>query len=289
MRHPGVSPKLAPAAGIACGGSFFYYEVYLLAAMKILKGSEIALFFQVRHQALAASFDRPPHLAIIKSDDNVAAEKYLKAKAAYGQAIGVTVSIYSEKPEHLLERIKQLGADPDVTGIIVQLPLPDAALTDQALAAVPPTKDVDGLGPHSPFEATTPKAVLWLLAAYDVTIGGQIAVVGQGRLIGKPLADRLEVTGHHVIRCDINTPDLAAAINDADMVLSATGQAHLIKSAMLKSGAVGVDAGSPAPEFAPEVYSRPDLILTPNPGGVGPMTVACLFDNLLIAAQTQQK
>lgn len=252
--------------------------------MKLLDGREAALFLQERHASLTAGLDHQPHLAIIRSQDNVAADKYLRAKAAYGEAIGAKVSIYSEGPHQLLDRIAQLGADKSVTGIIVQLPLPDANLTDQALAAVPATKDVDGLGPNSPYEATTPKAVLWLLASYDVRVGGNIAVVGQGRLIGRPLADRLEAAGHQVTRCDIHTPDLAAALANADMVLSATGQRHLIKSEMLKCGAVVIDAGSPAAEVEPAAYRRLDLTLSPNPGGVGPMTVACLFDNLLIAA-----
>ncbi|QQR52549.1 bifunctional 5,10-methylenetetrahydrofolate dehydrogenase/5,10-methenyltetrahydrofolate cyclohydrolase [bacterium] len=256
--------------------------------MKLLNGRELALFLQNRHASLVAGMTVPPRLAIIRSQDNIAADKYLRAKSIYGAAIGAKVDVYSEAPADIIRRIKSLGDDPAVTGIIVQLPLPDDDLTNQALAAVPASKDVDGLGHNSPFEATTPKAVLWLLAAYDVPVQGKIAVVGQGRLIGKPLADRLEAAGHNVLRCDIRTIDLANVLGDADMLFSATGQAHLITTHMIKTGAVVVDAGSPAPEFEPAVYDRSDLILTPNPGGVGPMTVACLFDNLLIASQRRQ-
>jgi methylenetetrahydrofolate dehydrogenase (NADP+)/methenyltetrahydrofolate cyclohydrolase len=124
-----------------------------------------------------------------------------------------------------------------------------------------------------------------LLAAYNVDLQGRIVVVGQGRLVGKPLADRLEVSGHDVVRCDVHTKDLRAETIQADILFTGTGQEHLIKPDMVKDGAVVVDTGSPRNEIDPALYDRDDLTITPNPGGVGPMTVASLFDNLLIAAQ----
>lgn len=255
--------------------------------MKILDGREIASYIKQRHAGQVAGLNFVPKLAIIRSQDNEAAERYLRAKSAYGTDIGVQVDTYVEAPSTILERIASLNADTAVTGLIIQLPLPDAKITATALAAVAPAKDVDGLGPNSPYEAGTPKAVLWLLAAYNIEIPQRVVVVGQGRLIGQPLANRLEADGHQVTRCDIHTTDLRAATIEADMVLCATGRQHLITSDMIKPGAVCVDAGSPAPEFAPDVYQRTDLTLTPNPGGVGPMTVVSLFDNLLIAAANQ--
>jgi methylenetetrahydrofolate dehydrogenase (NADP+)/methenyltetrahydrofolate cyclohydrolase len=123
------------------------------------------------------------------------------------------------------------------------------------------------------------------LAAHNIDLKGHIVVVGQGRLVGKPLADRLEASGHDVTRCDINTPDLRAETIRADILFTGTGQEHLITSAMVKHEAVIVDTGSPRNELDPALYDRSDLTLTPNPGGVGPMTVVSLFDNLLIAAQ----
>ncbi|HEY6737178.1 MAG TPA: bifunctional 5,10-methylenetetrahydrofolate dehydrogenase/5,10-methenyltetrahydrofolate cyclohydrolase [Candidatus Saccharimonadia bacterium] len=253
--------------------------------MKLLSGRDIALFIKERHALTVAGLSVPPKLAIIRSADNEAAERYLRAKSAYGHDIGAQVDTYVESAGTMLDRIAALNADPSVTGIIIQLPVTTPELTDAALAAVAPAKDVDGLGPNSPYEAGTPKAVLWLLAAHNVDIAGRIAVVGQGRLIGRPLADRLEAAGHHVTRCDIHTPDVGAVTRASHMVFSATGQPHLIKSQMIMPGTVCVDAGSPAPEFDPAVYQRDDVIITPNPGGVGPMTVVSLFDNLLIAAQ----
>ncbi|MDB5178626.1 MAG: putative Methylenetetrahydrofolate dehydrogenase [Patescibacteria group bacterium] len=257
--------------------------------MKLLDGRDIAQFIQQRHQQMVAGLANQPRLAIIRSADNEGAKRYLKLKSQYGEEIGAAVDVYAEQPGTLLGRIRQLNADPRVTGIIIQLPLPSAELTAQAVKAVDPAKDVDGLGPHSSFETATPKAALWLLASHNVDLRGRIVIVGQGRLVGKPLADRLEASGHEVVRVDINTKDLRAETIQADMIFTGTGRPGLIKPNMVKEGAVVVDTGAPLGELDPALYDRDDLTITPNPGGVGPMTVASLFDNLLIAAQQRAK
>jgi methylenetetrahydrofolate dehydrogenase (NADP+)/methenyltetrahydrofolate cyclohydrolase len=253
--------------------------------MKLLNGRDVAAFIQERHIHQVQGMEQPPRLAIIRSADNEAGDRYLKMKQRYGHEIGAEVDLYVEEGQGILDRIATLAEDKSVTGILIQLPLTDADMTDAALAALPPDKDIDGLGAHSPYEAATPKAALWLLAAYNVDLHGRIVVVGQGRLVGKPLADRLEASGHDVVRCDINTADLSAETRQADILFTGTGQEHLIKPDMVKEGAVVVDTGSPRNELDPALYDRDDLTITPNPGGVGPMTVASLFDNLLIAAQ----
>lgn len=257
--------------------------------MKLLDGRDLSLFIKARHATMAAELRPRPKLAIIRSADNEAAERYLRAKSRYGADIGVDVITFAETPDTMLTRIAALNTDPSVTGIIIQLPVPGEDFTARALAAVDPAKDVDGLCPEPVFETATPKAVLWLLAAHDVSLAGRIVVVGQGRLVGKPLADRLEASGHQVVRCDEHTADLRTETLQADVLFSSTGVEHLIKSDMVKEGATVVDTGSPRPELDPELFNRPDLRLTPNPGGVGPMTVVSLFDNLLIAAENLTK
>jgi methylenetetrahydrofolate dehydrogenase (NADP+)/methenyltetrahydrofolate cyclohydrolase len=252
--------------------------------MKLLDGKSVAEFIEERHARQVAGMEHKPRLAIIRSRDNEAGDRYLKMKRQYGEDIGVAVDLYVETSETILDRIRSLNADASVTGIIIQLPLTNAEIAAKATAAVATEKDVDGLAPGSPYEAATPKAVLWLLAAHNIDLAGRIVVVGQGRLVGKPLADRLEAQGLDVLRCDVNTEDLAAETRQADILFTGTGQEGLIKPDMVKQGAVLVDTGSPRNEFDPALYERPDLTLTPNPGGVGPMTVASLFDNLLIAA-----
>jgi methylenetetrahydrofolate dehydrogenase (NADP+) / methenyltetrahydrofolate cyclohydrolase len=252
--------------------------------MKLLDGKTAASFLKERHARQVAAMSTPPRLAIIRAKDNEAGDRYLKMKRRYGEEIGVPVDLYVETAATILGRIDELNHDATVTGVMIQLPLENPEITAKATAAVDPRKDIDGLAPDSLYEAATPKAVLWLLAAHNVDLAGRIVVVGQGRLVGKPLADRLEASGHDVVRCDINTTDLAAETRRADIIFTGTGQAGLIKPDMVKEGAVLVDTGSPKNEFDPALYDRDDLTLTPNPGGVGPMTVASLFDNLLIAA-----
>jgi len=257
--------------------------------MKLLDGSEVAGYIMGRHAGQARSFDAPLRLAIVREGHNPAIEKYLPVQKRYAEDIGVELDVYAETAETLVDRVKSLGADPAVTGIVVKLPLAHPELTDAALAAVPVAKDVDGLAPGTRFEAATPKAVSWLLAAYNVDLAGRVlAVVGQGRLVGKPLADAWEASGYKVLRLDDSTTDLAEQLRGADVVVAATGVPGVITADMLQPGAVVVDVGSPASELAADVRDRTDLTITPNPGGVGPMTVVSLFDNLLIATQNQR-
>lgn len=259
-------------------------------APKLLDGRDPAGFIQTRHAGTVAGFATPPRLAIVRSAANPSGDRYLKMKRAYGEEIGVPVDLYVEAGSAILERIAKLNADPEVTGIIIQLPLENRDLEAEALASVAPAKDVDGLAPSSPFEPGTVKAVLWLLAAYNITPAGRIVIVGQGRLVGRPLADRLKAAGHDVATADIKTTDLSALTRAADFIVTGTGRPGLIKSDMVKPGAVVIDTGAPSAELDPALYDRADLTaITPNPGGVGPMTVAALFDNLLIAAQQKPR
>lgn len=252
--------------------------------MKRLDGREVAGFIQERHARQVRGLHPAPRLAIVRQGATPATDLYLRVKRQYGEDIGASVSLYTETPDSILDRIAALNADPVVTGIIIQLPFADApALEERATAAVAPGKDVDGLAPDSPFEVATVKGIFWLLAAYNTDIKGRVAVVGQGRLVGRPFADQAEASGAEVLRADINTPDLTAVTSTADIIVTATGRPGLITSGMVRSGAIVIDAGSPRSDLAPELFGRSDLTITPNPGGVGPMTVAALYDNLLIA------
>src|ERR1700683_5642676 len=255
---------------------------------KLLDGAEPAGFIQALHIRIVAGMKTNPRLAIIRSAENPAGDQYLRMKHRHGRTIGVPVDLYVESGKGIIKRIEQLNADPNVTGILIQLPLKEGGeLTNRALAAVTQAKDIDGLGPNSPYEPGTVKAVLWLLAAYNIDITGRSVIVGQGRLVGRPLADRLEAAGHEVVRADITTADLGALTRTGDLLFTGTGRPGLIHADMVKPGAVVVDTGAPSAELDPALYERSDLkAITPNPGGVGPMTVVSLFDNLLIAAQT---
>lgn len=192
--------------------------------------------------------------------------------------------------------LDNLNNDAAVHGIIVQLPLDDPSQTDEILARIAPEKDVDGLGGSAQFDSATAIAINWLLAGYSVDLQGKkIAIVGAGRLVGAPLARMWTRSGFNVTVLDRKTEDISKVLKQSDVVITATGQPHLITSTMLKLGAVVVDAGTASENGAivgdldPAVRQRDDLILTPEKGGVGPLTVAALFDNVITAAQRTVK
>ncbi|MBW4061066.1 bifunctional 5,10-methylenetetrahydrofolate dehydrogenase/5,10-methenyltetrahydrofolate cyclohydrolase [Candidatus Saccharibacteria bacterium] len=258
--------------------------------MKLLDGREAADFIKARHAGEVRGLP-PMRLAIVRQGATAATDMYLRVKQRYGDDIGIDVDLYTETGATLLKRIHQLNSDDSVMAINVELPFTDAPeLTNEALAAVTPSKDVEGFAPGSEFEVVTPKAIMWLLAAYNIDLKARrIGIVGLGKLVGAPLAERLEASGHTVMRCDEHTKDLAAQLSECPVVITATGQPGLITASMLADGAVVVDAGAPKSDLADDVLARPDLTRTPNPGGVGPMTVAALFDNVILACRRARK
>lgn len=247
----------------------------------ILDGRDIADYIKQRHHEQVRKLHPAPVLAIVTAGSDPATQKYLAAKQRYGQDIGVRVDIVEIQSEG---QVREIRAD----GIIVQLPLGDLD-ADKAISYIADRQDIDGLKPNSQFQPATVKAILWLLAAYQIDWKNKIvAVIGQGRLVGKPLTEALRGSGAQVLTADERTENLQGLCLQADIVVSATGQAGLIKPGMVKAGAVVVDCGSPEPEVDPVLLKDASLKITPVPGGVGPMTVACLYDNLLIAAAGRQ-
>lgn len=255
----------------------------------ILDGLELAGFIKQRHYDQVRALRAAPKLLIISAGDDAATKKYIRAKERYGFDIGAVVEhwgMHAAAPEQNRQLVEGLVKQEDTHGVIIQLPLPEAIDEEEYINLIPVSKDVDGLRPDSNFDPATPKGIMWLLGSYDIKPRGKTAVVvGQGRLVGEPISRMLEDSGAEVIVCDEDTEDLAAETLQGDIIVMATGQKHLLKPGMVKPGAAIVDAGSPWPEVDPELLETPGLKITPNPGGVGPMTVAALFDNLLLAAQ----
>jgi methylenetetrahydrofolate dehydrogenase (NADP+)/methenyltetrahydrofolate cyclohydrolase len=264
--------------------------------MKLLNGQEIAEFIKERHahqtRALVSQKIHPK-LAIIRTNSEPVVDTYMRLKTSYGEDIGVAVDIHDINQADSPEVISQLNNDKTVHGIIVQLPLPSPAQTDEILNLVDPAKDVDGLGNNPKFDAATPTAIIWLLNGYNIDLSrNKIVIVGQGRLVGRPLLRLLEKSGLKPITADKNTDNLAEVVKQGDIVISATGQPGLITSEMLKDGAIVVDAGASTDsngvvgDVAAEARSRDDLTITPESGGVGPLTVCALFENVIRAAGT---
>ncbi|HUP26604.1 MAG TPA: bifunctional 5,10-methylenetetrahydrofolate dehydrogenase/5,10-methenyltetrahydrofolate cyclohydrolase [Candidatus Limnocylindrales bacterium] len=266
--------------------------------MKLLNGKELAGFIKERQaqqvRSLKQASNIVPRLAIIRTNPDPVVDTYMRLKSQYGEDIGVPVDVHTVLQPEALKRIEQLNTDPQVSGIIVQIPLPDPSQTDTILSAVTPQKDVDGLAANTIYDAPTPIAISWLLAGYNVELNGKrIVIVGHGRLVGSPLLKMWQASNYDVAVADKSTADLAALTLGADVVVTATGKPGLITSAMVKEGAVIVDAGVAtdknglAGDVAPDLRQRPDITITPENGGVGPLTVCALFDNVIRAARAQ--
>lgn len=264
--------------------------------MKILNGLELSGYIKERQlkqsRALRQSWRVIPRLAIVYTGDNPVINTYMRLKCEYGKDIAVEVDVFNPSKAELLDQINDLNNDENFHGIIVQLPLADTSQTEAAVNAIIDQKDVDGLGGGSTFTPATAMAIDWLLAGYNVNLQNKkISIVGNGRLVGAPLAKLWKNAGLDVSVCDINTNDLAGEIKLSDVIVTATGAPNLITSSMINQKAVVVDAGTAAEhgkivgDLAPDVRDRQDLTITPIKGGVGPLTVTALFDNVLLAAR----
>lgn len=261
-----------------------------------LDGNELASYIKQRHAGEIRAMRVKPKLAIIMHPDSgVATRTYVeRTKKGYAIDVGADCEIHEVAmgTTALIEFIQRLNADESINGIIIQLPYADVD-TEQVLAAVAPHKDIDGLGPESNFDMPTPQAILWILAAYNLAYKDKkVAVVGQGRLVGAPVADMLEGSGAIVARCDSETKDLKAVTLDSDIIISATGQPKLITPDMVRPGTIIIGAGTSdvggqtKGDLDKDLYKDETLKIARNTGGVGPVTVAALFDNLLIATRT---
>lgn len=233
-----------------------------------------------------------PKLAIVQTTDDPVIATYVRMKQRYGADILAEVEVHTPTNEALFDTIRQLNANPDVHGIIIQLPLADESQTEEAVNLVAPEKDVDGLGKQATFTPATPMAIDWLLAGFNVTLARKkIAIVGNGRLVGAPLAQLWREAGHDVTVFDTGSSDVAEQLRSSDIIVSAAGVPGLITAHVLKPGAVVVDAATSAEhgkilgDVAQDVRTRDDLVITPEKGGVGPLTVAALFDNVIRSAR----
>jgi len=268
--------------------------------MKILNGRELADFIKERQaqqvRNLRQEFKIVPKLAIVRTNPDPVVDSYMKLKQTYGTDILIDVDVQTVTQEEVLDCISRLNDDKTVHGIIVQIPLPDPTQTDTVLAAVSRSKDVDGLAPTSDFDPATPMAINWLLSGYNVNLAGKkLVIVGHGRLVGRPLKKMWEASGLQVVIADRKTPNLGEVTREADVLICGTGVAGLITAGMVKHNAVIVDAGVATDsnglvgDVAPDVRALPNITITPEKGGVGPLTVCALFDNVIRSARAVAK
>jgi methylenetetrahydrofolate dehydrogenase (NADP+) / methenyltetrahydrofolate cyclohydrolase len=265
--------------------------------MKLLNGKELAEYIKERQarevRALRQAWHVEPKLAIVLTIDHPTINIYMRMKKAYGADILIDVDIHRVAQDDAPALIKKLNQDDSVHGIIVQLPLERPEETEQIVNLVAPEKDVDALGKDAEFDPATPMAILWLLAGYnvDLQMGKKVLLVGRGKLVGQPLERMLKASEVNVWSVDRSTQDLKSETLQADIIITATGSPAILYSDMIKQGAVVVDAGVAGEEgktvgdLAPDVYERDDLTITPTKGGVGPLTVCALFENVIHAAR----
>lgn len=266
--------------------------------MRLLNGRELAGFIKERQakqvRALRQTSGVEPKLAIVTTaEDNHVIETYMRMKKRYGADILIDVDIHKVHQPDVKELLNKLSNDDSVHAIIVQLPLEDPSETNEIVNLVPPHKDVDGLGSDPKFDPATALAIMWLLSGYNIEMTGKnVLLVGRGKLVGAPLEKLLIASGITPNIVDKQTKDPEAQILEADVIVTATGVHGLIKPDVLKHKAVVVDAGVASEggktvgDVAPEVYEqRDDLTITPVKGGVGPLTVCALFDNVIRAAE----
>lgn len=235
-----------------------------------------------------------PHLASIVIGDNPASKLYVGLKKKAGEKIGIQVDVYylpeTIKKEDLLTLIDTLNKDKEVTGVMIQLPIPGelSNYKPEIIESILKEKDVDGLRDDSLFIHPTSKAAIEilnyakLLPSVSQTPISKICVVGSTGMVGKPLVKELKSIGYEVVECDSQTQNIKDFTLSADAVISATGVPSIIKSEMIKEGVIAIDIGSPKGDFEEDV-SKKALFFTPVPGGVGPVTISCLLDNLIKA------
>ena len=263
--------------------------------VKLLNGSDLASFIIERQaravRGLQQAHDILPKLAIVVTTDNPIIEIYMRLKKRYGADIDVDVVLHRVVQKDVLATIETLNQDDSVHGIIVQLPLQDITQTDEVIAAVSPQKDVDALGKKAFFDPATPTAILWLLAGYGIDIKHKkIVLLGRGKLVGAPLEAMLEHSDC-TVRSFGASDDSEAALSNADIIITATGSPGSLTSEMIPKNCVVIDAGVAVEsgravgDLADDVYARHDIKVTPKKGGVGPLTVSALFENVILAAK----
>ena len=247
-----------------------------------------------------------PGLAVVLAGDDPASKVYVGRKAKACAEAGFLSREYKLSADvgeaELLALIRDLNNDPQIHGILVQLPLPKHIATDKIIAAIDPSKDVDGFHPAnvgrlvtgSPlFVPCTPRGIMELIARTGISLSGKDAVViGRSNIVGKPMALLLLAQNATVTMCHSKTRDLPAAARRADVLIAAIGKPRMITADMVKEGAAVIDVGvnrlengKLAGDVAFDEVAPKTSAITPVPGGVGPMTIAMLMKNTLDAAR----
>lgn len=278
---------------------------------RVIDGKQIAERTRAEHAVRASELVRRtgivPHLAAVLVGEDPASAVYVRNKQLACQKAGMKSTLHrlpvTTTQDELMTLVAQLNADPDVHGILVQLPLPKGLDATQVLDTILPSKDVDGFHPENVglmsqgrprFLPCTPAGVMRMLQVAGVqTSGKHVVVIGRSDIVGKPMSVLLAQRGVDatVTLCHSRTPDIAACTRQADIVVAAVGIPKFVKGDWVKPGAVVIDVGINRVDdkLVGDVdYAEAAKVasaITPVPGGVGPMTIAMLLGNTLLAAE----
>jgi methylenetetrahydrofolate dehydrogenase (NADP+)/methenyltetrahydrofolate cyclohydrolase len=276
---------------------------------QVIDGKAVAAALRARVAAEVATLAYQPGLTVVLVGDDPASAVYVRSKDRAAAAVGIaahTIRLPASTGEaELLALVRRLNADDAVDGILVQMPLPKQIRSAAIIDAIDPAKDVDGLNPvnagllmsgRKGLVPCTPAGVMKLLAEAGVALSGARALVlGRSILVGRPIAALLTNADATVTTAHSRTRDLAAECRRAEVLVAAAGRAEMVRGEWIAPGAVVIDVGINrlgdgrlVGDVATAEAAERARAITPVPGGVGPMTIACLLENTVIAARQRR-
>ena len=246
-----------------------------------------------------------PKFAVIMVGNNKASQIYVRNKSRAAEQVGIEFEEYlldeNIKQDELIKQIKKLNEDKTIHGILLQSPIPEHLDINEAFRTIAPEKDVDGFNPvnvgklclnQDTFVSCTPYGIMKMLEAYNIDLAGKnVVILGRSNIVGKPLIQCCLNKNATITVCHSKTKDIKKYTKDADVIMVAIGKAKFLTEDMIKDGAVVIDVGINRNDDGKitgdvdfENVSKKASYITPVPGGVGPMTIAMLINNVIKAA-----
>ena len=275
----------------------------------IMNGKEISLKIKEELKEKVSKLDKKPGLVVIQVGSDPASDVYVKSKTKLSREIGYNFehAKFAENvtEEELIAKIKEINVSPEINGVIVQLPIPKHLNVNRIINTIAPEKDVDGLtelnvgklfSHENGLVPCTPKGIITLLKEHKVELTGKnVVIVGRSNLVGKPLIGLFLNENATVTICHSKTKNLEKHTKRADILVVAVGKAKMITADYVKKGAIVVDVG--INRIDGKLYGDVDFdsvfqkakLITPVPGGVGPMTTISLMENVLISYKEMSK
>ena len=248
-----------------------------------------------------------PHFCVINIGDDTASKIYVRSKKRKAKKLGIIQDIYQmpadTKQQEVLDLIDKLNTDPEINGLMVQMPTPEQISADELLARIDPNKDVDSLTPANVgrlwlkdhfVEPATAEGIMALLKHYEIPLNGKnVVIIGRSNIVGKPLAALMLEKNATITIAHSKTQNLASLTKRADVIVSATGEPCLIKADMVKDGVIVVDVGinrvngKLVGDVDFDAVKEKASYITPVPGGVGPLTVQFLMEAVVNLTRRQ--